>query len=89
MSLFYLIPIPVSLYFVYLFSFKYYQKCYYEDDSGWRRVKCQPIIYISLLIVSFVPLVNIAFPLIFGVIVIIEPNENKIDTWLFRTPEGT
>ena len=83
----YLITTVISLYMAYLCSFKLYEKGRYEQDTEWRRDPYPPIGYIFIFAVALCPVLNIVAAVIFAIFVLAFPEELKIDTWLFRTPE--
>ena len=80
-NIFYIASVVISIYFIYLFAYKTI------NASSKERILLPRIVYLMLLILSFVPILNDFMIIIFIVIGLLENGEDIIiDSWLFKHP---
>lgn len=82
---FYCGSIILSLYIVYLLSFKMYSV---EYDSKKEQILFPNIIYILFVILAFIPILNIILCVAFLIFAGFAYEDGVyIDTWLFKKPK--
>ena len=85
--LFYIASTALTLFVTYLYAFRGYErKSRYGD---WMKMldTTPRLIWICLLLASFVPVINLVFGLVGLVWPMCEESDLKIDHWLYRTPK--
>ena len=85
MILFSIISVIISLYFLYILSFKLFWKDRYFSKKP-QRVLFPRILYIVFTVIALTPILNIIGVIFFGVFLMVD-DEFFIDTWLFKTPQ--
>lgn len=83
-TIFFSISTIVALYVAYLYSFKSYERnSRYEE---WKKPAYPRIVYVFVFVLCLVPILNTLTAVFLLLYPVCEPDEIKIDSWLFRKP---
>jgi hypothetical protein len=84
-NIFYLCSILIALYTLYLFAFRTYEV--WGGKKTGKRILFPNIIYLLVLVSSFIPIWNIILTVGFYLAVFIDDEDDFIvDSWLFKKP---
>jgi hypothetical protein len=83
--IFYVCSVLISLYSFYLLVFKTYETKLWKKTE--KRIVMLNIIYVVLFAITFLPILNLVFILVFYIAVLIDDKDNfMVDSWLFKKP---
>jgi len=84
---FYIGSTALALFTAYLYAFHGYERS--SRHSEWMKLTdtTPPLTWISILLLSFIPILNMILGLVGLLSPIVDETNLKIDNWLYRTPK--
>lgn len=83
----YWVCVVISIYVAYLLTFRTYDiEGYYPNRHRGKRILMPRIVYVLVLMIAFVPVLNIATSLALILAGLMQKDDYEVDSWLFRKP---